>query len=81
MIFNKVRAVVGQWAGGERGHRRAVSLDMGFDPNEEATAEGKAFVDLFKLTQQRYVGRTKPIPTFPAHMLRTVETRERSVPE
>jgi pimeloyl-ACP methyl ester carboxylesterase len=60
--------LLGPW-----GHRRALRLDMGFDPNEEASAEGKAFVDLFRLAQQHYVGRMKPIPTFPVHMLCTVK--------
>jgi pimeloyl-ACP methyl ester carboxylesterase len=45
---------------------------MGFDPSEEMSAEGKAFVDLFMLAQRHYVARTKPIPTFSDSMLRTV---------
>jgi pimeloyl-ACP methyl ester carboxylesterase len=57
---------------GPWGHRRALNLDMGFDPSEEMSAEGEAFVDLFKLAQRHYVARTKPIPTFSDQMLRRV---------
>lgn len=45
---------------------------MGFDPAEEMSAEGKAFVDFFRLAQRHYVARTRPIPTFTDQMLRTV---------
>lgn len=57
---------------GPWGHRRALNLDMAFDPSEEMSAEGEAFVDFFKLTQRHYVARTRPIPTFGDPMLRTV---------
>jgi pimeloyl-ACP methyl ester carboxylesterase len=59
--------LMGAW-----GHRRALNLDMGFDPREEMSAEGEAFVDFFKLAQRHYVARTRPIPTFSDQMLRTV---------
>jgi pimeloyl-ACP methyl ester carboxylesterase len=56
--------LLGPW-----GHRRALSLDMGFDPEEENTAEGNEFVSFFKLVQHHFVARTKPIPTFSDEML------------
>jgi pimeloyl-ACP methyl ester carboxylesterase len=59
--------LMGPW-----GHRRALSLDMGFDPSEAMSVEGQAFVDFFKLAQRHYVARTKPIPTFSDQMLSTV---------
>jgi pimeloyl-ACP methyl ester carboxylesterase len=59
--------LMGAW-----GHRRALNLDMGFDPSEEMSAEGQAFVDFFKLAQRHYVARTRPIPAFSDQMLRTV---------
>ena len=51
--------LLGPW-----GHRRALSLDMGFDPDEETSAEGREFVSFLKLVQQHFVARTRPIPTF-----------------
>jgi pimeloyl-ACP methyl ester carboxylesterase len=59
--------LMGPW-----GHRRALNLDMGFDPSEQMSAEGRGFVDFFKLVPRHYVARTKPIPTFSDQMLRTV---------
>ncbi len=57
--------LMGAW-----GHRRALNLDMGFDPSEEMSAEGQVFVDFFQLAQRHYVARTRPIPTFSDPMLR-----------
>ena len=61
------RLLMGPW-----GHRRALNLDMGFDPSEEMNVEGQAFVDFLRLAQRHYVARTKPIPTFSDRMLRKV---------
>jgi pimeloyl-ACP methyl ester carboxylesterase len=59
--------LMGPW-----GHRRALNLDMGFDPSERMGAEGNAFVSFLKLAQQHYVARTRPIPTFSDQELHTV---------
>jgi pimeloyl-ACP methyl ester carboxylesterase len=45
---------------------------MGFNPSEETSAEGEAFVGFLRLVQQHYVGRTRPIRTLTDRMLRTV---------
>jgi pimeloyl-ACP methyl ester carboxylesterase len=37
---------------------------MGFDADEEASEEGQAFVSFFRLVQEHFIARTKPIPTF-----------------
>ena len=37
---------------------------MGFDSDEEASEEGRAFASFFRLVQQHFIARTKPIPTF-----------------
>jgi pimeloyl-ACP methyl ester carboxylesterase len=60
--------LMGAW-----GHRRALNLDMGFDPSEEMSADGQAFIDFLNLAQRHYVARTRPIPTFSDQMLRTVK--------
>ena len=39
-------------------------MDMGFDPDEEASAGGLEFVSFLRLGQQHFVARTRPIPTF-----------------
>lgn len=59
--------LLGHW-----GHRRAMSFDMGFDPSEAASPEGRVFVDFLELTGQHYVMRTKPIPTFTDRTLRAL---------
>jgi pimeloyl-ACP methyl ester carboxylesterase len=60
--------LMGRW-----GHRRALNLDMGFNPNEEASADSEAFVSFFRLVQDHYVARVRPIPIFTDRMLRAVE--------
>ena len=59
--------LLGPW-----GHRRALSLDMGFDTAEETSKDGQEFVRFFRLVQQHFVARTKPIPTFSNSMLSRV---------
>ena len=59
--------LMGPW-----GHRRALNLDMGFDPSERTGAEGNAFVSFLKLAQQHYVARTRPIPMFTDQGIRRV---------
>ena len=56
--------LLGPW-----GHRRALSLDMGFDTAEETTKDGQEFVNFLRIVQQHFVARTKPIPTFSDSML------------
>ena len=51
--------LLGPW-----GHRRALTLDMGFDADEEASADGLEFVRFLKLVQRHFVAQTSPIPTF-----------------
>ena len=60
--------LMGPW-----GHRRALNLDMGFDPGEEMSAEGETFVSFLRLAQRHYVARARPIPTFTDRMLRTIK--------
>jgi pimeloyl-ACP methyl ester carboxylesterase len=60
--------LMGPW-----GHRRALKLDMGFDPDDARSSEGVAFLSFFGLVAEHFVGRMQAIPTFSHAMLRRIE--------
>lgn len=56
---------------GPWGHRKALDLDMGFDP-AGFSEDGASFAQLFKLASANFVARMQPIPVFSDDMLRSV---------